>query len=278
MELEELEFDDKEVNTENNAPVKKGQFFRGTVVVILGLVLIAVGVGKFFSSISDYKKSEELYSTTNEKYVEVVKEENETVTEDEEDCWKSSVYVNFEELKMLNPEIIGWIYFENEDISYPILFSGDNYKYLRTGYNGERFSAGSIYIDGENETDFSDDHTIIYGHAMKNDTMFGKLKYYRRDGYFDEHKYFQILTPDCQYRFAIVSYKDVDEDSDIYTLFGAGNEGFAGFVKDKLLKGSYINTGYEYSTGDRLVTLSTCSSDTRRLVISAVMVEQYIIN
>ena len=76
-------------------------------------------------------------------------------------------------MKQINPDVVGWIYFENDDLSYPVLYSGDNDKYLRTTIDGSDATAGAIFIEGGNSPDFQDQNTIVYGHNMRNLSMFG---------------------------------------------------------------------------------------------------------
>ena len=84
--------------------------------------------------------------------------------------------VDFESLKAINPDVKGWLYIEALDISYPVVQGPDNDTYLHTTYEGTSNFAGSIFLDYQNQDDFSDGNTIVYGHNMKNLSMFGKLK------------------------------------------------------------------------------------------------------
>ena len=84
--------------------------------------------------------------------------------------------VDFESLKAINPDVKGWLYIEALDISYPVVQGPDNDAYLHTTYEGTSNFAGSIILDYQNQGDFSDGNTIVYGHNMKNLSMFGKLK------------------------------------------------------------------------------------------------------
>ena len=84
--------------------------------------------------------------------------------------------VDFESLKAINPDVKGWLYIEALDISYPVVQGPDNDAYLHTTYEGTSNFAGSIFLDYQNQGDFSDGNTIVYGHNMKNLSMFGKLK------------------------------------------------------------------------------------------------------
>ena len=100
-------------------------------------------------------------------------------TTEEKDWWATDVKVEFDKLKAENPDVIGWIRFDNQDefgINYPILYSGDNEKYLRTDLYGNSHIAGCIFLEGLNKSDFSDYYNIIYGHNMNDGSMFGSLK------------------------------------------------------------------------------------------------------
>ena len=73
--------------------------------------------------------------------------------------WYDDIDIDFAGLRSENPDVVGWIYFENEDISYPVMYSGDNSYYLRKTFKREHATAGSIFLEGSNKTDFSDCHT-----------------------------------------------------------------------------------------------------------------------
>jgi sortase B len=127
-----------------------------------------------------------------------------------------------------------------------------------------------------NQPDFSDYHTIIYGHNMKNGTMFGSLKKYRNeDNFWENNQYFTIYTEDTVYRYQIFSYYNVSDTSNIYTVgFGPGEE-FQQFI-DGMVASSYENTGISPQSDNHIVTLSTCTSagDDKRFVIHAVCIEE----
>ena len=125
-------------------------------------------------------------------------------------------------------------------------------------------------MEGKNNGNFSDAHTIIYGHNMKNLSMFGKLRYYAQDkDYINGHEYFQIITENRKLRYKIFSYKVVEDDSDVYTVYRNGGSDFSNFVRDVVEKGSFLNADDEAANDDHLITLSTCFDDDR-LVVTAV--------
>ena len=104
--------------------------------------------------------------------------------------------VDFNGLKAINPEVIGWIQIEGTSISYPIMKGKDNDYYLKHTFEGNYNAAGSIFIDYTNNSNFEDCNTIIYGHNMKNGSMFGLLRKHFKDRESVPGRYIWICTPD----------------------------------------------------------------------------------
>lgn len=129
----------------------------------------------------------------------------------------------------MNPDVVGWIYVEAlNHISYPIVQGKDNETYLHQTYEGNYNFAGTLFIDYENSSDFNDCNTLVYGHNMKNGSMFGHLKKFAEDqNVYNKSKYFWILTPDKNYRYEIISAYTTGVDSDTYTLFKGPGEEFS---------------------------------------------------
>ena len=202
----------------------------------------------------------------------------ETETEDDPNAWYHDIDVDFAGLKEQNEDIVGWIYFEDEEsISYPLLYSGDDY-YLRRNYLKEEETAGSIYIDGNNSPDLDDAHTLIYGHNMRNLSMFGKLKFYKtEEDYFENHRYFQLITENGAYRYEIFAYKDVGTlTGGIYTTWKYVDEDFKDFVENTICQGSYVDADIDVDDETHIVTLSTCSYDSDvRFTVSAVRIDEH---
>lgn len=167
--------------------------------------------------------------------------------------------VDFSGLKELNPDCIGWIRFENIDISYPIMQGEDNEYYLKHTFEGQAVTAASIFMDANNHADFSDQNTFIYGHNMKDKTMFGKLNNYKDEEFYKENPYFYIYTPDYTYRYDIFScyLARVDNKVDFYTQF-ASDEQFQEFLDGVKAQSAY-DTGVEVTPEDKVITLMTCN-------------------
>lgn len=293
-----------------------------TVIIILGILLIGGGVFTGVKYVLDMNRASEIYGETGDRFTDygkssksviVVNEpESESETEEliadsakevlEEDIvdedegkddsivysyrydgpWESQVDVNLVNLQMLYPDVKGWLFFENEDISYPIMQSATDEKYLKTTYNGERNSAGSIFMEALNMPDFSDTHIIIYGHNMKNRTMFGALRnYVNHSKYYDYHKYFQIIRLDengnyVKSRYKIFAYGKTKSYSKIYTVCRKNDADFLEVIQ-YIQGNSTVTTDVPVYETDSVVTLSTCSIGENRLAVSGVKVEEIIV-
>ncbi len=242
-------------------------------VVIVSVIVLA-------STMMQYKTAEDLYTGAEETYVEESADAEDVVEVEEpvvaEHGWWDCVDVNVGKLSEDYPDVVGWIYFENEDISYPIMYSGDNDKYLSTAYTGEKAKAGAIFIDGESTPDFSDPHSLVYGHNMRDLSMFGKLRYYRNQpGYYEDHQYFQIFTKDSVYRYQIFACDVVPDNHDVFWVFGKEPSNYWKMLKE-VENESFINTGIETNESDHVITLATCTEkDDERLIICAVRTDAY---
>lgn len=103
--------------------------------------------------------------------------------------------VDFEALKKNGPDIIGWITLPDSAINYPVTQTDNNEYYLRHLYDGTYNKAGCLFADYENQADFSDRNTIIYGHNMRDGSMFAVLNQYDGQPYFDTHRQMYLVTP-----------------------------------------------------------------------------------
>ena len=241
------------------------------MILALGLVIIIGSMGGFMYIFMGYSKSNNLYANLNAEYV------SSSATGDATG-WEDTIDVDIKALQLINPDVVGWLYIEGTDVSYPIMYSGDDDTYLRTTIDGEHATAGSIFLEGYNLPDFSDSHNIIYGHNMRNLSMFGTLKYYKSDGnYINEHKYFQIITADAKMRYEIFSYFDTEAASWVYTVPYSDSPEFEEYIGE-LLKKSYMGQVPdipEVSSSDKVVTLSTCSTTGMRFTVHGVLEETF---
>lgn len=165
--------------------------------------------------------------------------------------------------------------YEDENLwNYPILYSGDNQKYLRTDLHGNSHIAGCIFLEGLNKSDFSDYYNIIYGHNMNDGSMFGSLKKYKDDGFWKENQYFTVYSETTAYRYRIFSYEDAVNGGDVYKVGYQPGEEYQKFI-DQMIKDSDVDTGVKPQTSNKILTLSTCTGNgySKRLAIHAVCID-----
>jgi len=178
--------------------------------------------------------------------------------------------VDFNKLKQQSPDVTGWLYIPDTDISYPIVRGSDNDYYLKYTYDGVANINGSIFMDYRNAPDFSDLHTIIYGHNMLSGAMFGQLKKFDDQQYMDQHPYIYIITEKGVLKYQIFS-QYVSKDSNNSYQFQFTNEADFGAYIQKLLSFSYEAAAWQFRVTP-VVTLSTCVNDvTKRRVMHAAL-------
>ena len=183
-------------------------------------------------------------------------EDTDTIPEDAPE----RLTIKWAQLLEKNSDIVGWILLPAVDLSYPVLQGEDNEKYLHRSISGEYLYAGSIFLDSQCSRSFRAYNTILYGHNMRDGSMFAKLKDYRDPEIYRTCPYFWIFTPekDLLYRICSVHPEGVGGSSYIIR-FGSGKE--LEEWRDAMKNQSEIQTGWEPDQEDRIVTLSTCTED-----------------
>lgn len=180
--------------------------------------------------------------------------------------------VDFDTLQSVNPDIQAWLYMSGSSIHSPVLQAEDNSTYLYRLADGSSNAHGSLFIDCRNAGDFSDWNTLIYGHNMKDGSMFGGLKKYRKQAYYDAHPEMTLFTPEKTYRMEIFAAVTTDVSAAVYRVPAAREE------RDELVQWAQRNSEIEcdvsIGTEDRIVTLSTCTGgEDDRFVVLAVLRE-----
>lgn len=183
--------------------------------------------------------------------------------------------IDFPQLQQVNEDIVGWLRVRALDISYPVVQGEDNDYYLHRTFEKEDNFAGCLFVNCDNSRRLTDQNTIIYGHNMKNGSMFGKLKKFREEGVFDKSKYFWMFTPDLIYQYRIFSATEVKKTGLTYQTFFTEEE------FDELMEHAFGNSvvdgsDVEVTKNDRIMTLSTCTSnDATRFVVMGKLVQIY---
>ena len=187
------------------------------------------------------------------------------------------VLPEFRELWLLNPDLVGWISIEGTKIDYPVVQSAVNQAdyYLKRDFYGKRASRGCIYAREQCDILKPSDNITIYGHRMNDYTMFGDLGKFKRQSFWEDHRYvrFDSLWERGTYEIiAVFQTQAVGEDSFSYHAFvDAADEGEFDAFWARCKELALFDTGLEARFGDKLITLSTCDyhEDNGRLVVVA---------
>ena len=161
-------------------------------------------------------------------------------------------------LQSVNPDVVGWIRIPDCQINYPILQGEDNEYYLEHTWDKISNYSGSIFLECMNAPDFTDFNTILYGHNMRDGSMFATLHLYSFPDYFAARPHIYIVTNDGVLRYDIFSSYKADVEGEAYGLSFNQVETRESFIRNALEQ-SVIDTGVVPSVTDRIITLSTCS-------------------
>ena len=168
------------------------------------------------------------------------------------------IEVDFEALKEINPEIIGWIYCEDTVINFPVAQARDNDYYLSHSYDRSSNGCGTVFADAMNRRDFADSNTILYGHHLSNGSMFSTLENWMEQEYFDEHSVMWILTPEQDYRVELFSTYYISATGDAYTIIQEPTRQLDEYLA-KAKERSVVNADVELDGQAKYVMLSTCA-------------------
>ena len=282
----------KKEQKEKNNDLKLNIFL--AILGIISLSVFIVLVVYLVQLDKDYSTGTNLYEELNEKYVKRVSDSNEiqkgqiggsidldldiddlvdqttgrTKNQNgtstlEKPLVKAPLEIDWEGLKAINPDIIGWIFVEATPIiSFPIIYGGsperDNY-YIDYTFDNQPSSAGCIFLSCYCKPDFTSPHSLIYGHNMHNGTMFSLLFDHRADGTFDANPYFWVLTPDKNLRYEFVTSFETNRASDVYKVFDVFDDVYEIYLNQMLSRNQFLHRTVESMTyKDRTCTLVSC--------------------
>lgn len=238
---------------------------RRSLLLFISLLMLSAALGMGTGLWQKYQKGRETYEQAEQIYIRrkteisEMPQDKEEKTEKRQKTMTAPITVDFTALRKQNPDVTGWLYIPSIELSYPVMQGEDNEYYLKHTFEGQAVTAASIFMDANNHADFSDQNTFIYGHNMKDKTMFGKLNNYKDEEFYKENPYFYIYTPDYTYRYDIFScyLARVDNEVDFYTQF-ASDEHFQEFLDGVKAQSAY-DTGVEVTPEDKVITLMTCN-------------------
>lgn len=240
---------------------KKSKILVTFIQIVLIAVIIFSGI-KIIEWIKSNKKNKDIMSEIKEN----------VVINNEMDSNNEEYKIDFAKLKQKNSDAIAWIKVNGTDIDFPVVKGTDNSYYLTHNFDKEKNKAGWIFADYRNKFDVTDKNIIIYGHNMKNGSMFASLKDVIKEEWYnnENNKYIALITENenCKYQVFSVYQTETEE---YYLQTNISN--FKEFV-EKIKGRSKKNFNVDIKETDSILTLSTCADNTKyRVVLHAVKVK-----
>ena len=237
------------------------------LILAVSILVFVVAAVRLYLLTRDYREGDTEYETVQREVL------SEPENPDDKTPEATEFRVDFEKLRKRNPEVVGWIRFdEPEIISYPIVQTTDNQTYLTKTVNGSTNKVGSIFMDMNNDAGFADSNTFIYGHNMKDGSMFGKLRKYKKESFYKKYPYFYIYTPDGRVQtYEIFSVEIAEDTSKSFTNLFVSDEEYLSYL-------SYVKARALYATeifadaSSQMVSLSTCTNvrEEERLIVHGI--------
>lgn len=221
------------------------------IVIVVCLIIAGFSGWNLYKELHEYQESKETY----EKLTPSVVIENPDTNEVD-----TAPLFDWEKLKGINGDFVGWIRLDDSTVDYPFVQGTDNEYYLRHLFDGTYNNSGCVFMDVNNNRDFSDKNTILYAHNMKNGTMFASIEKYKDASYYDGHKVIHIYTEAATYDvYPVAGIVTDGQDDYVRTSFNDDND-FMSYV-NRFVSSSTFTSEQSIEPTDRIVMLSTCNYD-----------------
>lgn len=251
----------------------KNKKVENAITAVLAAAVLVTGGMSLYSCLSEQKARDE-YDAIRQEVVAAELTDTEEVQETREKNYPD-LQIDFAELRKTNPDFRGWLYFPALDISYPVVQGEDNDYYLKHSFEGESVKAGCIFMDCEASADWSDRNTFVFGHNMRDESMFGAFKHLLNGtASCEENPYFYIYTEEKVYTYEIFSYYKTTSTGDRYAIF-TSDASYDDYVK-WATEHSLFASDADLSSRGNIVSLSTCygsNGTKRRVLLHGVLVE-----
>lgn len=240
---------------------KKSKILITLIQIVLIAVIIFSGI-KIIEWIKSNKKNKDIMSEIKEN----------VVINNEMDSNNEEYKIDFAKLKQKNYDAIAWIKVNGTDIDFPVVKGTDNSYYLTHNFDKEKNKAGWVFADYRNKFDGTDKNIIIYGHNMKNGSMFASLKDVIKEEWYnnENNKYIALITENENCKYQVFSVYQI-ETEEYYLQTNISN--FKEFV-EKIKGRSKKDFNVDIKETDSILTLSTCADNTKyRVVLHAVKIK-----
>ena len=254
-------------------------------LMALCLLTLCYSGWKLYSSYLEYKAGDDIYnalaemvSPPGEEEIDIpdlIPDPEEESSHEEDSEEREPWYLaDMEELLEINSDVVGWIRIIDSNINYPLLQAENNKAYLRTTITGEYNKCGCLFVDYRTEHPFKDAMTLIYGHNLLNDKMFGDLMKYEKSDWLKTHGYIFVQTLDNEVLvYQVYSCYRTTSNSDTYTTtLETGTESYSAYLNYTIENSQFVSELVP-TNEDTIITLSTCTNTTStgRFVVHGVL-------
>ena len=256
------------------ARVKQAQ----AILMLLLIVFSGVGSGILIWKIANYfidaGKSQEYAENLSDSVTVMDDGEQYGDTEAEAEEIEIPASIDFDSLYKISKDTVAWIFAPGTKINYVIAQAKDNDYYMHRLLDGTSANGGTLFEDYRCSNDFTDWNTIIYGHHMKNGTMFAGLMDYRDPDFYEEHPVMYLYVPGKRYKLELIAGYTTNVEDMIFSVPATKKE--RDEIVDYACRNSSFTSGIKVDGEDRLVTMSTCSyvyTNARYVVIGRIVDE-----
>jgi sortase B len=167
------------------------------------------------------------------------------------------------ELQKINPDVCAWVTVDGTSIDYPVVQGKDNLEYVNKTVEGGFALSGSLFLDYRNTRDFSDFYSLIYGHHMEGNVMFGEIPEFQDETYFKEHTTGTLCLPDKSFQIEWFACVHTDAyDSNVFNPLGYENESTRDSLLEYIQEKSVQYRDIGVTASDQIISLATCFGDT----------------
>ena len=223
-----------------------------TAAIFIMIAALTIGTCGLATYIWNGIQEKKAHDRLTEQVVESTEESEETPTEPETEEETYVSPIDFKTLWEQNEDVAAWIQIPGTQINYPVVHGEDNDYYLHHDLNGQETVAGMIFLDYEDEPDFSSQHNILYGHHMRNGSMFKDIVRFKNQEYFNEHPEVILYLPDREIHLKVASADGIRRKTEF-----SSEEEFNSYI-EKMREKASASAPAE-GTITRLYSFITCS-------------------
>lgn len=212
------------------------------MLLIVCILIFCFSGWKLYGYYRSYKEAKETYTKICKETVKTSKDERQ---------------IDFDKLKKTNSDIVGWVYAKGTTIDYPVVYGKDNEEYLHKDFNKKKSSSGTIFLDHNCNKEFASENNVIYGHHMKNGTMFADLLKFRESSFLKKHDTIILYTPKRTIYLKVISAYAAKPQNSIPVTFANEKEQQDYIKKIRNMSEPVIKE--RKTKGRRIYTFITCS-------------------